>query len=169
MKKKMFDNSNMMEPIEWGNIPVGNLTDEELHSKNWNRGVALKGRKRPDQSARMSGENNSMAGKTHPNKGKTISKISEKLKGKKKPEGHGANVSAAKKGIPSPNKGKKRPKQATLMAGANNPMCRAIITPYGEFPSIKFVIEDHKQREIKNAERKIRQWLKEPESGYYYK
>lgn len=35
MKNKMFDNSNMMEPIEWGNIPVGDLTDEELHSTNW--------------------------------------------------------------------------------------------------------------------------------------
>lgn len=32
----MWDNSNMQEDIEWGNIPVGNMSDEELYKKNWN-------------------------------------------------------------------------------------------------------------------------------------
>ena len=36
MKKKMFDNSNLQNDIEWGNIPVGNMSDDELHTKNWN-------------------------------------------------------------------------------------------------------------------------------------
>lgn len=33
----MWDNSNMQEDIEWGNIPVGNMTDEELYKKHWNK------------------------------------------------------------------------------------------------------------------------------------
>ena len=36
MKKNLFDNSKLQEEIQWGNIPVGNMTDEELYSKNWN-------------------------------------------------------------------------------------------------------------------------------------
>ena len=32
----MWDNSNMQEDIEWGNIPVGNMSDEELYKKNYN-------------------------------------------------------------------------------------------------------------------------------------
>lgn len=112
----MFDNSNMMEPIEWGNIPVGDLTDEELHSKNWNRGVALKGRKKPKHSERMSGSNNPMADKEHPNKGKTMPQISAKIKGKKKHEGFGAKVSAAKKGVPIPSRqGVERPLHSEAM------------------------------------------------------
>jgi hypothetical protein len=38
---------------------------------------ALKGRKCPDQSARMSGKNNPMFGKVHPNKGKTLTRVSK--------------------------------------------------------------------------------------------
>jgi hypothetical protein len=59
----------------------------------------LKGRKRPDQSARMSGENNSMAGKEHPNKGKEMPQIGRP--GKKKPEGFGEKISKARKGVPN--------------------------------------------------------------------
>ena len=47
MKKKLFDNSNLQDEIVWGNIPVGELTDEELHGTNWNREdgyAALRGR-----------------------------------------------------------------------------------------------------------------------------
>jgi len=36
MKKNLFDNSNLQEEIVWGNIPVSGMTDEELHSTNWN-------------------------------------------------------------------------------------------------------------------------------------
>ena len=33
----MWDNSNMQEDFEWGNIPVGGMTDEELYKKNWTK------------------------------------------------------------------------------------------------------------------------------------
>jgi hypothetical protein len=33
----MWDNSNMQEDCEWGNIPVGNMTDQELYKKNWTK------------------------------------------------------------------------------------------------------------------------------------
>jgi len=36
-KNKMWDNSNMQEELEWGNVPVGNMSDEELYKKNWNK------------------------------------------------------------------------------------------------------------------------------------
>jgi hypothetical protein len=167
MKKNLFDNSNLQEPIEWGNIPVGGMTDEELHSTNWNRGAALIGRKRPDQSERMSGENNPMAGKEHPNKGKELPQIGRL--GQKKPEGFGEKVSKAKKGVPNDlNRGRKRPQQSILMSGANNPMCKPIKTPFGVFDSIKYVIADEKSRGLKNADRIVRRYLKDPNSGYYY-
>jgi hypothetical protein len=38
----MWDNSNMQEDIHWGNIPVGNLSDEELYKKNWNHHEGIK-------------------------------------------------------------------------------------------------------------------------------
>lgn len=41
MTKKLFDNSNLQQEIEWGNIPVGNMTDEELHGTNWNHLTAM--------------------------------------------------------------------------------------------------------------------------------
>ena len=34
-KPNLFDNSRMQTEEQWGNIPVGDLTDEELHSKQW--------------------------------------------------------------------------------------------------------------------------------------
>lgn len=38
----MWDNSNMQEDFEWGNIPVGSMTDEELYKKNWNHHEGIK-------------------------------------------------------------------------------------------------------------------------------
>ena len=37
MTKKLFDNSNLQGNIEWGNVPVGHMTDEELHSRPWQK------------------------------------------------------------------------------------------------------------------------------------
>ena len=74
----------------------------------------LRGRKRDDQSARMSGAGNSMAGKEHPNKGKSLPHIGRP--GVAKPEGHGANVSRAKKGVPIPSRqGIARPEHSETM------------------------------------------------------
>jgi hypothetical protein len=55
----------------------------------------LTGRKRADQSARMSGEKNSMAGKEHPNKGKSLPQIGRP--GVAKPEGFGEKVGKTRK------------------------------------------------------------------------
>lgn len=80
----------------------------------------LVGRKRADQSQRMSGSNNVMAGKVSPNRGKAMPQISKKLLGKPKPEGHGARVSAAKKGVPNVKaKGQKRPEHSKRMQEHN--------------------------------------------------
>ncbi len=128
----------------------------------------ISGRKRPDQSARMSGDGNSMAGKEHPNKGKSMPQISKMIKGKAKPEGHGAKVSAAKKGVPIPKlQGRKKPEHSRRLK-ENNPMFRPIRTPHGDFISIRFVIADEKIRGMKNVERRVRKLLNTPNSGYYY-
>lgn len=167
-KKKFWDNSSLQEEIVWSNIQLPGVTDEELYSKNWNRGVAIRGRKRPDQSARVSGDNNPMAGKVHPNKGKKIPKISESQAGKKKSDAHRANISKARTGVPIPKlRGRKRPEHSSKMKD-NNPMFRPIKTPHGEFQSIRFVIQDEKARGTKNADRRIRSWLNTPGSGYEY-
>lgn len=101
---------------EWGNISLPGITDEELHNKKWAQVVALKGRKRPEQSEQMK-ENNPMKGKVSPNKGKQMPQISEKLKGKKKPEGFGEKISKARKELKLSNAwaGKERPEQSQLM------------------------------------------------------
>ena len=61
----------------------------------------IQGRSRKDQSARMSGNNNIMAGKVSPNRGKAMPQISEKIKGKAKPDGFGEKISKARKGVPN--------------------------------------------------------------------
>lgn len=74
------------------------LKDETRRKK---QALTITGRKRKDQSERMAGDKNIMSGKASPNRGKDMPQISSKIKGKKKPEGHGAKVSAAKKGVPN--------------------------------------------------------------------
>lgn len=59
----------------------------------------LTGRQRPDQSSRMSGSGNSMAGKAHPNKGKSLPQIGRP--GQSKPDGFGEKISKARKGVPN--------------------------------------------------------------------
>ncbi len=76
----------------------------------------ITGRTRKDQSARMSGDNNVMAGKVSPNRGKAMPQISEKIKGKAKPEGFGDKISKARKGVPNLKaKGKSRPEHSEYM------------------------------------------------------
>jgi hypothetical protein len=133
------------------------------------QGAKLTGRKRPDQSVRMSGSNNSMAGKEHPNKGKTMPQIGEKIRGKKKhTEESKSKIGAVRKGKTNLHAlGKERPEHSNLMK-TKNPMFRPIRTPHGDFDSIRFVIFDEKARGMKNAERRVRQLLTIPGSGYEY-
>lgn len=87
------------------------LTEGRINQAN-----SLKGRARPDQSERMSGLGNSMANKPHPNKGKAMPQIGDKIRGKAKPQGFGAKISLAKKGVPNLKAlGKKRPDHADAM------------------------------------------------------
>jgi hypothetical protein len=89
----------------------------EFDERSIKQSTALKGRKRPDQSKRMQGENNPMYGKDHPNKGKDMPNISEKIKGKKKPADFGTKISKAKKGVPIEKlQGRSRPRQSALMS-----------------------------------------------------
>lgn len=132
------------------------------------QGSHLRGVKRPDQSARMSGDNNPMAGKVSPNRGKEMPQISDKVKGKAKSDSHRINIGKARTGMPIPKlQGRKRPAHSDAMK-SNNPMFKPIRTPHGEFASIKFVIADEKARGTKNAARKIRLWIDTPGSGYEY-
>lgn len=76
----------------------------------------ITGRSRLDQSARMSGKNNIMSGKVSPNRGKAMPQISDKIKGKAKPEGFGEKISKARKGVPNLKaQGVARPDHAAVM------------------------------------------------------
>jgi hypothetical protein len=78
-------------------------SDSDLRKQTGNARQAekIQGRKRKDQSARMSGHNNIMAGKTSPNRGKEMPQISEKIRGKSKPNGFGEKISKARTGVPN--------------------------------------------------------------------
>ena len=41
-KFNIFDNTNLQDVESWGNVELPGLTDEELHSKNWNRITGLR-------------------------------------------------------------------------------------------------------------------------------
>ena len=82
------------DPNEWGNIELPGLTDEELHSKNWNRITGLRDyyktetvEKRRKKGAKIS---KTKLNGYHPTRGVPNSveqkrKISEALTGKNKP------------------------------------------------------------------------------------
>jgi hypothetical protein len=87
------------ELAKLSNSKFANLTDNQLSDIENRYGKErpehsekLKGRKREDQSVRMSGDNNIMAGKVSPNRGKKMPEISAKIKGKAKPEGFGDKI-----------------------------------------------------------------------------
>jgi hypothetical protein len=83
---------------------------------NIKQATKLRGRKNPEHGKLMS-KNNPMKGQTSPNRGKKMPQISIKLKDKKKPEGHGAKVSAAKKGRPNLKaQGVARPEHSKAMS-----------------------------------------------------
>ena len=94
-------------------------SDHELRKQTGNIKQAdkIKGRKRADQSTRMSGDNNIMAGKISPNRGKAMPQISDKIKGKAKPEGFGEKVSKTRKekGFKKQWLGGERPEHSELM------------------------------------------------------
>jgi len=165
-KKQKSLNAELDNLLEGLDLP----SDAELRKETGNvrQAEKIKGRKRVDQSVRMSGQKNSMAGKEHPNKGKSMPQISKKIKGKAKPEGFGEKISKARTGVPNLKAlGKERPEHSNLMK-TKNPMFRPIRTPNGDFDSIRFVIEDEKARGMKNVERRVRKLLSTPNSEYYY-
>jgi hypothetical protein len=71
----------------------------EVPTRSLKQTLALTGRSRPEQSKRMQGNKNPMAGKEHPNKGRSLPQIGRP--GVAKPEGFGEGVSKRKKGVPN--------------------------------------------------------------------
>ena len=109
------------ELVKLSNSKFATLTDNQLSDIESRYGKErpehsekLKGRKRDDQSARMTGAGNSMAGKEHPNKGKSLPQIGRP--GVAKPEGFGEKISKARKGVPNLKAlGVGRPKHSEAM------------------------------------------------------
>jgi hypothetical protein len=79
-KNKMWDNSSLQTDEGWGNVPVGNMSDEELYKKNWN----LIDANRQVVKDRLDNgwlEKNSLASKNRkPGYGEKISKTSKELR-----------------------------------------------------------------------------------------
>lgn len=97
-KRKSFDSQldNLLD-----NLTLPSDDDIKHETRNKKQATTIRGRKRTDQSARMSGDNNPMAGKISPNRGKAMPQISKKIKGKAKPDGFGEKISKARKGKPN--------------------------------------------------------------------
>lgn len=117
-KKDIFDNIHLP-------------SDEEVKLETRGRKTSgkLSGRKRPIQSSKMK-ENNPMKGKVSPNKGKSMPQISEKVKGKKKPEGFGEKISQRRKelGLGNTMGGKKRPEHSERMKEHNPGLAKTRIS-----------------------------------------
>jgi hypothetical protein len=92
-KKKMWDNTNMQEEIQWGNIELPGMPDEILLSKNWNRVDGSKNmwvKMSDEQKSQRSTNISEKKKQNHPMKGKSLPEewkknVSEQLKGKTKP------------------------------------------------------------------------------------
>ena len=92
-KFNIFDNTNLQDVESWGNVELPGLSDEELHSKNWNRITGLREhyKKVSAEAEQLRGAKITMAKlENHPTKGTKLSKewkdaVSKSLKGKPKP------------------------------------------------------------------------------------
>ena len=77
LSQKEFDTiQNMRKEIWLSSTRTANKKNNTGKSR-LNQSTALKGRKKPEHSARMSGANNPMFGRVHPNKGKTLERKSK--------------------------------------------------------------------------------------------
>tara|TARA_R110000868_G_scaffold18803_6_gene82002 strand:- start:64 stop:534 length:471 start_codon:yes stop_codon:yes gene_type:complete len=91
--------------------------DIKLETKHKKQAETIRGRARKDQSARMSGNNNIMAGKISPNRGKAMPQISKKITGIKRSEETKKQIGATRKakGLTNIWTGVERPEQSELM------------------------------------------------------
>lgn len=144
-KKNLWDNSSMQTEEQWGNIQLPGLSDEELHSKNWNRITGLREyyKKETVEAKKERGANISKAKLiNHPTKGIPNSleqkeKISKALKGKKKPT---------------------RSKQHRFRKS------KPLMTPDGPFPSTMAATEHYGYKWAENCTHKIKRGHK----GWYW-
>jgi len=111
MSKKTFN--DMVDEL-FDDLKLPNDKDILKETQYTKQAEKLKGRVRKDQSARMLGAGNSMAGKEHPNKGKSLPQIGRP--GVAKPEGFGEKISKARKGVPNLKAlGVARPEHSEIM------------------------------------------------------
>ena len=126
MTKKMWDNSNMQEDIEWGNIPVGNMTDEELYKKNYN---LIDANKQVVKDRLDNGwlEKNRQAIKNRkPGYGEKISKTSLELR---------SNPEWKKGWLETVKQRNKDPEYQSRLQEGNKKRSKPIMTPAGRFES----------------------------------
>lgn len=104
-------------------------------------GTAFRGKKRPDHSIKMSGENNPAFGKNDHCHG--LLKHSEKLKGTTFIEFYGEEkANAISKKISNANLGIKKPGTSEANKGAGNPSAKAIIFRGKEYGSISIAMDE---------------------------
>ena len=192
MKKNLFDNSNLQEPIEWGNIPVGGMTDEELHSTNWNYIDAARERnncpstqekyraegKRKSQSEEHKALMREVNKKTAQTKEWQQAHNQENSKRFNDPTWKEWKAEDNRKKMSNPNwhpelmKGieqrDKTPKFQEHLKKLKQNKYKPIHTPYGDFPSKKDAVESMGKAGIVNAIGKLREWLKTKPTEYYY-
>lgn len=163
--KKMWDNSNLQEDIEWGNVKLPGLTDEELYNKNWtlitaNREVA----KNRDKDGSWSRKNAEAAKNRRPGWSSTISETGKKTRAvpgwkdyyKETVKKRNDNPEYTKKLHQGIEKRNKDPNWHKKNAEAAKKRIKAIMTPEGKFNSVNDAIEHYNK--LRNS-RHSESWL----------
>lgn len=150
----MWDNTNMQEDFEWGNIPVGNLTDEELYKKNYN----LIDANREVAKSRLDNgwleKNREAIKKRKPGYGEKISKTSKELR---------ANPEWKKEWLETIDKRNSDPDYQARLKEGNKKRSKPIMTPAGRFES-----RADAARHYNIWSARIGAFLKKDPSNWYY-
>lgn len=126
MTKKMWDNSNMQEDIEWGNIELPGLPDEKLLNTNWNL-VEANRKVAKDRLKNGWLEKNRKAAKNRkPGYGEKISKTSKELR---------ADPDWKKEWMETIEKRNNDPEYQARLKEGNKKRSKPIMTPAGRFES----------------------------------
>ena len=141
----MAEDREDFDPNEWGNIPLPGMTDEELHSKNWNRITAVKEAYK-DPKLRQA-QRLKWLGRKH--KKSSIKKIKNANVGKKR-------------------KGESWIKGMAEKKLGNQYHAKPFMTPSGAFLSKKKAIDWALSQGVRNPLGKFDNWLKSKPDEFYY-
>ena len=187
-KFNIFDNTNLQDVESWGNVELPGLTDQELHSKNWNHISAMRewykkakpkelqarwdkiGETNKGRDLKWLYENNPELRETKSQALKEAYRKGTKkhpFKGKHLNKEHREKISkgnAGKTRTPEQRQNVSRAKKGMDQAGGN---FKPVKTPYGVFSSLREAAEfEQPITGKKYRPNRMTNLLKDPHSGY---